>query len=269
VVNVTRSPLAGSHSAGSVYTIDDVTEEVRREEKMVRQDHLAAMGLLASEVAHEVNTPLTGIASYAQMLMVRMKSRMPEMELLKKIENQAFRAAGIAGSVLNFARRKEAEPAQVFDPGPIISESLALFEPHLKGKRVRLTIERAPSIPPIRGHRGRLQQVLLNLLMNAAQALPSGGEIRLAMDRDGESVRIRVSDNGVGIPAGDLRRIFEPFYTTRDDGKGTGIGLSVVQRIVQEQGGEVRVESVQGSGSTFTVTFPAVLESMREMARGA
>lgn len=269
VINASRSYLDGDPSSGRVYTLDDVSEEVRREESMVRHDHLAELGLLASQVAHEVNTPLAGIASYAQLLMARMKSRIPEMELLKKIETQAFRAAGIAGSVLNFARRKEEEPMQEFDPGTVLGESLALFEPQLKGKRIRLSMERAPSLPMIRGHRGKIQQIVLNLLMNAAQALPTGGEIRLALERDGESVRIRVSDNGVGIPAVNLPRIFEPFFTARTDGRGTGLGLSVVQRIVLQHGGTIQVESVEGAGSTFTVSLPSVQSLMGEVARGA
>ncbi|HEV8374703.1 MAG TPA: ATP-binding protein, partial [Candidatus Polarisedimenticolia bacterium] len=269
VVNVTRSILGVDSAARRVYALDDVSEEVGRERKMARQDHLAAMGMLASEVAHEVNTPLTGIASYAQMLMARMKSRLPEMELLKKIENQAFRAAGIAGSVLTFARRREAEGFEIFEPGPVIAESLALFEPHLKGKRIRLSTERAPVLPSIRGHKGRIQQVVLNLMMNAAQALPSGGEIRLATERDGESVRVRISDNGVGIPAANLPRIFEPFFTSRNEGEGTGLGLAVVKQIVDEHRGQIHVETVEGAGSTFTVSFPAADPSSKEAARGA
>ena len=267
VINASRFSLG--EGSGMVYTLDDVSEEVRREESMVRHDHLAELGLLASQVAHEVNTPLAGIASYAQLLMARMKSRIPEMELLRKIESQAFRAAGIAGSVLNFARRKDEEPKEEIDPGAVMAESLALFEPQLKGKRIRLSTERAPSLPMIRGHRGKMQQVILNLLMNAAQALPSGGEIRLALDRDGESVRIRVSDSGVGIPATSLPRIFEPFFTARTDGKGTGLGLSVVQRIVLEHGGTIQVESVEGAGSTFTVSLPSIQVLIGEVARGA
>jgi signal transduction histidine kinase len=105
--------------------------------------------------------------------------------------------------------------------------------------------------------------------MNAAQALPSGGEIRLALDRDGESVRIRVSDSGVGIPAASLPRIFEPFFTARSDGMGTGLGLSVVQRVVQEHGGTIQVESVEGAGSTFTVSLPSIPILFGEVARGA
>jgi two-component system NtrC family sensor kinase len=269
VINASRSCLGGDPLSGRVYTLDDISEEVRREESMVRHDHLAELGLLASQVAHEVNTPLAGIASYAQLLMARMKSRLPELELLKKIETQAFRAAGIAGSVLNFARRKDGEPVQEFDPGAVIAESLALFEPQLKGKRIRLSLERAPSLPRLQGHRGKIQQVILNLLLNAAQALPAGGEIRLALDRDGESVRLRVADNGVGIPEQNLPRIFEPFFTVRSDGKGTGLGLAVVQRIVLEHGGTIQVESVEGAGTTFTVTLPAAQVFRGEVARGA
>ena len=257
VVNVTRSPLGGSPGAGTVYTLDDVSEQVRREERMREQDHLASMGLLASQVAHEVNAPLTGIASYAQILMSRLKSRLPEVELLRKIEAQAFRAAGLTGSVLNFVRRKEREAAHEFDPGAVVAESLALFEPQLKGKRIRVWVERAPSLPAIRGYRGKLQQVLINLLMNAAQALPGGGEIRIAIDGEEGALRLRVSDNGVGIPAGHRERIFEPFFSGRAG--GTGLGLAIVREIVREHGGEIAVESVEGAGSTFTVRIPAVL----------
>ncbi len=257
VVNATRSPLGGSPAAGMVYTLDDVSVQVRQEERMLQQDHLASMGLLASQVAHEVNAPLTGIASYAQILMSRMKSRLPEMELLRKIETQAFRAAGINGSVLNFVRGKDREYPAEFDPGPVVAESLALFEPQLKGKRIRVGVERAPSLPAVRGYRGKLQQVLINLLMNAAQALPGGGEIRIAIDREGEALRLRVSDNGVGIPSGDRERIFEPFFSGHAG--GNGLGLAVVREIVREHGGEIAVESVEGAGSTFTVKIPAVL----------
>ncbi len=269
IVNVTRAPLEGGDGKGRVYTLDDVTEEVGREEKMLRQDHLASVGLLASQVAHEVNTPLTGIASYAQILMSRMSSRLPEMDLLRKIEAQAFRAAGIAGSVLSFSRRREGEPPQVLDPGPVVAECLTLFETHLKGKRIRMSTERAASLPAIRAHRGRLQQAVLNLLMNAAEALPGGGEIRLEMDREGECLRIRVTDNGVGIPPEILPRIFEPFFTARQGGKGTGLGLSVVRQIVDEHRGRIEVESVPGSGSTFTLLLPAGASAAEEVARGA
>ena len=257
VINVTRAALARPGQGGHVYTIDDVTEETRLEEKMVRQDHLASMGLLASQVAHEVNTPLTGIASYAQILMARLSSRLPEMDLLRKIENQAFRAAGIAGSVLNFARRREGEGFQLLDPGPVIAECLSLFEPHLKGKRIRVSTQRAACLPDTRMNRGRVQQAVMNLLLNAAQALPDGGEIGLASDHQGAHLRIRVTDNGVGIPPEIQARIFEPFFTTRSSGEGTGLGLSIVRQIVREHGGRVEVESRQGSGSTFTLLFPA------------
>jgi two-component system, NtrC family, sensor kinase len=269
MVNVTRAPLAAGSEEGQVYTFDDVSEETRREAMMLRQEHLASVGFLASQVAHEVNTPLTGIASYAQMLMARMSSRMPEMDLLRKIEAQAFRAAGIAGSVLNLSRRREGEPLQRMDPGPVVAECLTLFETHLKGKNIRLTMERAASLPCIRGSRGRLQQAVLNLLMNAAGALPEGGEIRLEMDVDGEFLRIRVADDGVGISPEILPRIFEPFFTARSGGQGTGLGLSVVRQIMDEHRGRVLVESRPGAGSTFDLLIPAEASRLPEASHGA
>jgi PAS domain S-box-containing protein len=270
VINVTRTSLARPGDGGHVYTLDDVTEETRLEEKMVRQDHLASMGLLASQVAHEVNTPLTGIASYAQILMARLSSKLPEMDLLRKIESQAFRAAGIAGSVLNFARRREGEGFQLLDPGPVIADCLSLFEPHLKGKRIRVSTQRAACLPATRMNRGRAQQAVMNLLLNAAHALPEGGEIGVATDYQGAHLRIRVTDNGVGIPAAIQARIFEPFFTTRPAGEGTGLGLSIVRQIAREHGGRVEVESRQGAGSTFTLLFPAaeVLAAARKTAHG-
>jgi signal transduction histidine kinase len=198
-----------------------------------------------------------------------MSSRVPEMDLLRKIEAQAFRAAGIAGSVLNFSRRREGETPQILDPGPVVAECLTLFETHMKGKKIRMTTERAASLPNIRGHRGRIQQAVINLLMNAADALPQGGEIRLGIDREGESLRIRVSDNGVGIPSDILPRIFEPFFTARPDGKGTGLGLAVVRQIVEEHQGSVEVESIPGAGSTFTLLLPAVAALLQEVPSGA
>jgi two-component system NtrC family sensor kinase len=268
-VNVTRARLGEGPGEGQVYTLDDITEEVRREEKMLRQDHLASVGLLASQVAHEVNTPLTGIASYAQMLMSRLSSRLPEMDLLRKIEAQAFRAAGIAGSVLSFSRRREGERNELMDAGPVVAECLTLFETQLKGKRIRMTTERAASLPAIHGHRGRIQQAVMNLLMNAAAALPGGGEVRLGMDREGEFLRIRVADNGIGIPADIVPRIFEPFFTARPDGTGTGLGLSVVRQVMEEHGGRVSVESVPGAGSTFTLLIPAAQDAAQEISHGA
>jgi signal transduction histidine kinase len=256
--------MAGS---GWIYALDDVTEEASREEKMVRQEHLASMGLLASQVAHEVNTPLTGIASYTQMLMSRLASRLPEMDLLRKIEAQAFRAAGIAGSVLNFARRRDGEAPQTFEPAAMAAECLALFQPHVRGKGIRVVTRYDAELPRVRGHRGRMQQVVMNLLLNAAQALPGGGEVRLELEGDGDSLRIQVGDDGVGIPSAALPRIFEPFFSTRPE--GTGLGLAVVRRILDEHHGTISVESEPGRGSTFTVTLPAAEETGRSGALGA
>ena len=132
-----------------------------------------------------------------------------------------------------------------------------------------MTTERAAALPGVLGHRGRLQQAVLNLLMNAAEALPQGGEIRLGMDREGENLRIRVTDNGVGIPKEILPRIFEPFFTARPGGKGTGLGLSVVRQIMDEHGGKVEVESVAGSGSTFTLLIPAECPAVPAVSHGA
>jgi signal transduction histidine kinase len=269
IVNVTRSPLTGGSAGEQVYTLDDVGEEVRREEILERQSHLASMGLIASQVAHEVNTPLTGIASYAQILMSRLRVRPSEMAMLRRIESQAFQAAGIAGSVLNYARRRTGEEPRRIEAGALVAECLSLFEAHIKGKRIRVRSERSPDLPEIVARPGRIQQLILNLLLNAAAALPGGGEVRVEVDREGSALRIRVSDDGVGIPPEIRPRIFEPFFTSRPDGQGTGLGLWVVDQIVREHRGEIRVESAPGAGTRFSVLIPAAGGAEETIAHGA
>ncbi|HZN03256.1 MAG TPA: ATP-binding protein [Candidatus Polarisedimenticolia bacterium] len=266
IVNLTRSPLRDGRGRllGTVVTLDDVTDQVRREEDLQRREHLASIGLLASGVAHEVNTPLTGISSYAQMLLQGRNQDDPAYPLLRKIQQQTERASGIASSLLNFARQADGD-YQPVDVGDMAQETLQLFEPHLKGRRIELHRHIEPSLPAVTGNRGRLQQVLMNLLLNAADATPDGGAIAVRATSSSGRIRLTVSDTGVGIPAEHLDRIYDPFFTTKPRGRGTGLGLSVSYGIVKEHAGTLIAESAPGEGSRFVISLPVIEAGVRRV----
>jgi len=206
-----------------------------------------------------VNTPLTGISSYTQMLLEERTPEDPEYPVLKKIEQQAFRAAGIASSLLNFSRQRDGD-YQPLDIAEMMSETLELFQPHLRGRRIELVRRVDGPLCRVNGNRGRLQQVLMNLLLNAVDAMPDGGTVTVAAHTDTGRVQIEVSDTGCGIPPEHLDRIYDPFFTTKPRGQGTGLGLSVSYGIVKEHSGTLLAESSPGEGSRFVVSLPVVDE---------
>ncbi len=254
LVNLGLSPLrtaeGGTHW---VVTVDDVTEEAKKEEALVQQERLASIGLLASGVAHEVNTPLTGIASYAQMLLEGLSEGDPQYDLLKKIESQSFRASDIANRLLNFSR-PDGHSFEVLDLNELVEETLSLFEPQMRKSRIFVYRELDQQLSPVKGNRGKLQQVILNLLLNAQDSM--GSEIRIRTAEEHLGVRLDVEDNGEGIPAEILGRIYDPFFTTKAPGKGTGLGLSITYGIVQEHAGTISVDSRVGDGTCFSVFLP-------------
>jgi hypothetical protein len=193
------------------------------------------------------------------MLLESRRDSDPEYPLLKKIEQQAFRAAGIASSLLNFSHPRE-DDHEVLDVEEMVRETLDLFEPHLRGRSIDMERAIDPGLPRVTGNRGRLQQVVMNLLLNAVDAMPDGGRLTVAAAASGDRVRIEVRDTGTGIPPEHLDRIYDPFFTTKPRGKGTGLGLSVSYGIVKEHAGTLLAESDPGRGSRFTVSLPARAE---------
>ena len=266
VVNLTRSALRDPDGRilGQVHTVDDITEQVRREEDLQRREHLASIGLLASGIAHEVNTPLTGISSYTQLLLESRSPQDPEYPILRTIAQQTQRAAGIASSLLNFARQADGD-YHAIDPSAMAAETLQLFEPHLRGKRIELRKEIEEPLPTIQGNRGRLQQVLMNLLLNAVDAMPAGGIVTVRASSSGGRIRIQVGDTGIGIAPEHLEKIYDPFYTTKPRGQGTGLGLSVSYGIVKEHAGTLSAESTPGEGSRFTISLPIAEATARRV----
>lgn len=241
---------------GLVVTFDEVTEQVRMAQQLVQSERLAAVGLLASGVAHEINTPLTGIASYAQMLLEDCSPDDESREYLERIRTQSWRASHIANSLLNFSRGSGDSFHRV-DLNAIVNETLALFGRQLKGHHIKIEVAPADGKALVRGHQGQLQQVILNLLLNARDAMPEGGEIQIRAAREGDWVVLQVADTGEGIPSENLDRIYDPFFTTKGSGRGTGLGLSVTYGIIKDHKGTLTVNSHPGEGSTFSVHLPA------------
>ena len=259
LVNVATTPLrdmAGA-IAGTIVVVEDISARVQLEEQLQISEKMASIGLLAAGVAHEVNTPLTGISSFVQMLMQGSDPEDPKTQVLEKIERQTFRAAKIVNGLLNLAR-----PAQV-DSGPVdvnavINDVLSLLEHQFRTGRIQVRKELAASAPIVLGIEYKLQQVFLNLFLNARDAMPKGGWLTIVTRSSDDSATIEVADTGSGIPADQLSRIYDPFFTTKDIGKGTGLGLSITYGIVQEHGGSIACDSAMGQGTRFTLTLPLV-----------
>jgi signal transduction histidine kinase len=210
-----------------------------------------------------VNTPLAVISTYAQMLAKQISGDEQKAPLLEKIARQTFRASEIVNSLLNFSRVSPTEFVAV-DLNKVVRETVTLLEHQLHKSQVKLELGLHEPLTPLKGNAGKLQQVMLNLILNARDAMPSGGTLTiLTSQHDGEA-RVIVADTGTGIPAHVLPRIFDPFFTTKNEAtitpqgsrQGTGLGLSVSYGIVREHGGEIEVESVVGQGTRFLLTFP-------------
>jgi two-component system, NtrC family, sensor kinase len=259
IVNVSVAPFqaAPRERHGTILILDEVTSRIRLEEQLQHAEKMASVGLLAAGVAHEVNTPLAGISSYTQLLRGQIEEKDPRQQVLAKIEKQSFRAAKIINSLLNFSRSSGTEFDRV-DVNKIVTDVLSLVEHQLEGSRIRVRRELASALPPIRGNENRIQQVFFNLILNARDAMPSGGWLTLRSYADGDTVVAEVADTGHGIRREDIRRIYDPFFTTKGIGRGTGLGLSVSYGIVQEHGGAIFVESTPGQGTTFQVALPAL-----------
>jgi two-component system, NtrC family, sensor kinase len=260
-VNVAIAPLVTRkfNVIGRLIIVDDITERVGLESQLSQADKLSSIGLLAAGVAHEVNTPLAVISSYAQMLSKQLQDDPQKGGLLEKITRQTFRASEIVNNLLNFSRTSGTEFTEV-NVNKIIADTMALLEHQFKITKIRVEDELADHLPLISGNPGRLQQVFLNLFLNARDAMPEGGTLRVAT-ANGDGVSVVVSDTGSGIAQEHIQRIYDPFFTTKaapreGQGKGTGLGLSVTYGIIQEHAGKIRVESHPGRGTTFYLDFP-------------
>jgi PAS domain S-box-containing protein len=270
LVTATVVPLQDPESdvvAGAILLIEDITDRARLEEQLQISEKMASIGLLAAGVAHEVNTPLTGISSFTQMLLEGADPADPRTVLLEKIERQTFRAAKIVNGLLNLSRQgKENEPGSV-DLNGVITDVFALLEHQFEVGSIKIRRELAESPVPVVGIEHQLQQVFLNLFLNARDAMPSGGWLVVSTRAEDDRVVAEIADTGSGIPTEHLARIYDPFFTTKAIGRGTGLGLSISYGIVREHDGEIHCDSVVGQGTRFTLSLPRAVEVERASAR--
>lgn len=262
-LNLSLAPLQSktSETEGTLIAIEDVTERVMLEEQLQQTDKLSSIGLLAAGVAHEVNTPLTGISSYSQMLMQQIPETDPRHLLLEKIHRQTSRASSIVNNLLNFSRVSDARFTPV-DLNRVIDDTIQLLEAQLRNTEIDVVRSYADKLPLAPGHAGKLQQVFMNLILNARDAMPQGGRLEIATEFDENEVAIRFHDTGVGISPDHLAKIYDPFFTTKQIGKGTGLGLAVSYGIIRDHGGHIDVESKPGEGTQFRISLP--LSTARE-----
>jgi two-component system, NtrC family, sensor kinase len=263
IVNVSVTPLEDKQGAelGRLVILDDITERIQLEQQLLQTEKLTSLGLLAAGVAHEVNTPLAVISNYIQMLAKQLPGDDSRQKIIEKIVKQTFRASEIVNNLLNFSRTGASEFGAL-SLNQVIEETLTLVEHPFRVAHVSVLKSLQEGLPAVKGSGNRLQQVFLNLFLNARDAMPSGGMLEVRTASQNGLVEVEVTDTGTGIPDENLRRIFDPFFTTKATGRGTGLGLSVSYGIVQEHNGRIDVRSTPGKGTSFRLEFPAAGKSV-------
>jgi two-component system, NtrC family, sensor kinase len=237
--------------------LENVSSRVKLEETLQQSEKLSSIGLLAAGVAHEVNTPLTGVSSYTQMLLGMVPETDPKHALLQKMHRQTERAADIVSNLLNFSRIGSVTESAEVNINLLLDDTLQLLEPQIRKSNIEILKDYSAEVQPIFANSGKLQQVFTNLILNARDAMAGGGKITLrTMLVEEDEVKIEVSDTGEGIAPENLGKIFDPFFTTKGVGNGTGLGLAVTYGIVQEHGGTIEAFSERGNGTTFMLSFP-------------
>jgi len=268
---VTAHALLEAGAGVTALVFDDLTDKRRLQEQLIQSEKMSAIGQLLAGVAHDLNNPLASVVGFSDYL--NEAGNIPETlrEPLAVIQQEAERAANIVKNLLTFARRQEGERV-VTAIRPILNRTLALLRSQLMAHRIETAVLIEPDVPDVEVDPNQMQQVFVNLLNNAAQAIATTGEpghITVTARRWLDGLAVLVSDDGPGIPADVRDRIFEPFFTTKPEGRGTGLGLSICQGIVREHGGRITVENAPGQGTTFSVELPATRQAERRPAQGA
>jgi len=256
-LNISLAPFEAARGVvtGTLVVIENVTERAQLEQQLLQREKLSSIGLLAAGVAHEVNTPLAGISSYAQMLLQQIPDADPKHTLLQKIHVQTLRASGIVNNLLNFSRTGDAQFRE-FDLNRVLEDTFQLLEPQLRNSEIEIVKNFAEELPAAYGSASKLQQVFMNLILNARDAMPGGGRLTLQTRLVETSLVVDFRDTGQGIAPENIARIYDPFFTTKEVGQGTGLGLALSYGIIQEHGGRIFVESRPGEGAHFTIKLP-------------
>ncbi len=236
-----------------IVLLTDITEKLNLERELITREKLASLGLLSAGIIHEINTPLTGISSYSQILESSAKTK-KQKEIATKIREQSERMKNLIRSLLNFAR--EGQGLKVpFNLYEAIEELKVILEHRIKQKKIKFIIEGKPVL--IKGDRVKIQQAIMNLVINAIDASVEGEEVRVRIEEKGKFVNLEIIDRGSGIDKDDIPFIFDPFFTTKSQGKGTGLGLSITYNIIKEHNGDIHVQSKPNVGTKFTIVLPA------------
>ena len=256
---------------GSLSIVDDITERIQGEkqrnelEARLRQSQkMEAIGQLSGGIAHDFNNILTVIQGNASMLQSQKLEPAEARECSNQISRAAERAAGLTRQLLMFARKQQMQPVRL-DLNETVAQVTKMLQ-RILGEDITLRTEYAPGLPPILADVGMIEQIILNLAVNARDAMAGGGKLTLRTSLDDRQVCLHVADNGCGIALENQARIFEPFFTTKEVGKGTGLGLATVYGIVQQHHGKIDVHSEPGKGTTFTIAFPATSEVIHSRA---
>jgi two-component system NtrC family sensor kinase len=235
----------------------DLTEQKMMQERLAQSDKLAALGKLAGGVAHEINSPLAGILAFAQMALKEMDESDPHRSDLREIEDAAKKCKTIVEGLLGFARQGRSGDVGEFNLFDVVHSTIRLAVPVIRKHGIELVVDLPEDPAQVVANPGKIGQVFLNLITNAIQAMQeSGGTLTVDSKVEDTSVTVSVHDTGYGILGENLKRIFDPFFTTKEVGEGTGLGLSISYSIVKQYGGEVRVQSSAGVGSSFSVVLP-------------
>ena len=233
-------------------------ELVAMQARVAQSERLASVGMLAAGVAHEVNNPLGGILALTALTVEDMSKSDPNRENLEEVIRQTERCRDIVRGLLEFSRKAEVHTSLV-DLNKVLADTLSLVAKQALFFNIHVTQRLDPALPPVQADRNQFQQVFMNILMNAVQAMDERGEITIAthFDAGAQRVEVTIADTGRGIPPEQIGRVFDPFFTTKESGKGTGLGLSIAYGIVTTHGGTISVESEVGKGSAFTIRMPA------------
>ena len=259
--------LAESFNEMSRKMASDIEQLRQLNEQLIRTEKLAAMGTLSAGVAHEVNNPLASISSLIQMMQTKEDFDDDTREKLKLISAQITRITQVTKDMMDFARVRPAAKSLI-DINETIEVSLRLASFDKEFQKLKFSKSLADNLPPTLADADQLQQVFLNLFLNARDAMPSGGELSVKTVRTDRYIQINIADDGSGIEKTDLKKIFDPFFTTKQPGKGTGLGLAVCYGIITAHGGRIEVSSNNGSGTLFTIYFPIIGSADGSPAKG-
>ncbi len=266
-LNISLAPFEAARGVvtGAMIVIENATERAQLEQQLMQKEKLSSIGLLAAGVAHEVNTPLAGISSYAQMLLQQIPESDQKHKLLEKIHIQTLRASEIVNNLLNFSRTGDTQFREV-DINRVIDDTIQLLEPQLRSARLEMVRNYSQELAPAYANPSKLQQVFMNLIINARDAMPGGGRLTIQTRMVETSLVVDFRDTGTGIDPENIARIYDPFFTTKEVGRGTGLGLAISYGIIQEHGGRMFVESRPGEGAHFTIKLPTAYSRQMQVA---